>query len=45
MILIKMINLVVEVVVLGKWPNIPKLFHHQLKKQKKRKEKRKNGLI
>lgn len=44
-VLVKMINLVVEVVVFGKWPNMPRPFHHQPKKRKKREEKRKDGLI
>lgn len=44
-VLMKMINLVVEMVVFGKWPNVPRPFHHQPKKRKKREEKRKDGLI
>lgn len=44
-VLMKMINLVVEVVVFGKWSNVPRPFHHQPKKQKKREEKQKDGLI
>lgn len=41
MILIKMINLVVEVIVLSKWLNMPKPFYHQPKKPKNVKKNRK----